>query len=85
VAVASDATGAHIVAASADGSANDIWTSSDSGMTWTNRTKGTAASGNEWAAVASDATGTHLVAVASDGVPLPGITPLFLQGDIWTN
>ncbi len=79
--VASDATGARLVAASAHGSANDIWTSADSGMTWTNETTGTAASGQQWVAVVSDATGSHVVAISSDP---PGGGPCCF-GDIWTN
>jgi hypothetical protein len=38
---------------------------------WTNRTRGTLASGQEWLAVASDASGQHLVAVSST-VTSPG-------------
>jgi hypothetical protein len=80
-AVASDATGAHLVAASAHGTTNDVWTSEDSGITWTDVTAGTPASGQQWVAVASDASGSHLVAVSSDA---PGGGPC-CQGDIWTN
>jgi hypothetical protein len=46
----------------------DIWTSRDSGATWTNQTKGTAASGDQFSAVASDATGTNLVAAGASGI-----------------
>ncbi len=81
-AVASDATGTHLVAASAHGSSNDIWSSADSGMTWINETAGTAASGQQWGAVASDTTGSHLVAVSNDPSGGGGIC---CQGDIWTN
>ncbi len=80
-AVASDATGAHLVAACAHGNANDIWTSADSGATWTNETGGTVASGQQWITVASDATGAHLVAISSGG---PGGGPCCF-GDIWTD
>jgi hypothetical protein len=81
VAAASDATGVHIVAASAHGNVNDIWTTADSGMTWTDETAGSAASGQQWVAAASNATGIHLVTVSSDP---PGGGPCCF-GDIWTN
>jgi fibro-slime domain-containing protein len=68
-AVASDSTGQHLVAVASKG---DIWTSSDSGATWTDRTASTGASGLAWTAVASDASGQHLVAAAKGG-------------DIWTS
>jgi len=81
-AVASDSTGTHLVAACAPSVApaggldqGDIWVSSDSGATWTNRTQGTAASASEWASVASDATGTHLVAACAHA----------RANDIWTS
>jgi hypothetical protein len=80
LAVASDASGTNLVAASAHGSVNEIWMSTDFGTSWTNVTAGTAASGQQWAAVASDATGVHLVAVSSDP-PGAGICCI---GDIWT-
>jgi hypothetical protein len=60
--VASDSTGAHLVAITVY---SDIWTSSDSGVTWVNRTVGTAASLQSWMAVASDSSGAHLVAASS--------------------
>lgn len=81
IAAASDATGAHIIAASAHGSVNDIFTTADSGMTWIDETAGTAAAGQQWIAAASNATGTHLVTVSSDP---PGGGPCCF-GDIWTN
>ena len=69
--LASDNTGTFLVAVSQD-SANqgmgDIWTSRDSGATWTNQTKGTAASGDQFSAVASDANGTNLVAAGGSGI-----------------
>jgi hypothetical protein len=77
VSVASSSDGSHLVAATVPpgkgfaSTSGDLWTSSDSGATWTNGTAGTAASGQSWTAVASDATGTRLVAAASGG-------------DIWT-
>jgi hypothetical protein len=73
VSVASSADGSHLVAATmAPGegfvsTSGDLWTSSDSGATWTNGTAGTAATGQPWSAVASDATGTHLFAAPSHG------------------
>lgn len=93
-AVASDATGTHLIAASegpaprsGSGSAGDIWTSADSGMTWTNETVGTAGSGQFWAAVASDGTGRHLLGVTSQKAAV-GVgfgPPCCYGGDIWTN
>jgi hypothetical protein len=79
--VASDSTGAHLVAASAHGRGNDIWTSADSGITWTNDTAGTDASGQQWVAVASNTNGTHFAAVSSGP---PGGGPCCF-GDVWTN
>jgi hypothetical protein len=76
-AVASDATGAHLVATAF----RDVWTSADSGITWTDQNTGTASSGQVWGAVASDATGTHLVAISS-GLPRSG--PCCFE-NIWTN
>jgi len=83
--VASDATGAHLVAASSGDARRDIWTSSDSGATWTDDTAGTDASGNNWGAVASDATGAHLVAASDDPPPGGGGGSPLVGGDIWTN
>jgi len=81
-AVASDSTGTNLVAVAqetltAGGIAYglDIWTSADSGATWTNRTAGTAASGNLWWAVASNATGGRIVAVSAHG----------RENDVWTS
>jgi hypothetical protein len=74
--MAADSTAEHLVAADASG---DIWTSSDSGATWTNRTQGTAASGLDWQAVASDSTGTHLIVAAGD------IWTYTDSGATWTN
>jgi photosystem II stability/assembly factor-like uncharacterized protein len=72
--VASDASGKNLIVGSgAPGSVGgDVFTSTDSGVTWNNETAGTLASGLGWGGVASNAAGTHLVAVASGG-------------DIWTN
>jgi photosystem II stability/assembly factor-like uncharacterized protein len=78
VSVASSADGSHLVAATAApgrgfaSNSGDLWTSSDSGVTWINGTACTLASNQPWSAVASDATGTHLFAAAS-------------PGGIWTN
>jgi hypothetical protein len=77
--MASDSTGTHLVAIT---SYSDIWTSADSGATWTNRTKGTAASNQSWQAVASDSTGTHLVAVCQQSLTQGGV---LYGGDIWTS
>jgi type I restriction enzyme R subunit len=68
--VASDSTGTHLVAVTTSAGAfpdGNIWTSSDSGATWTNRTQGTQASGQRWSSVASDSTGAHLIAI--EGTP----------------
>jgi hypothetical protein len=74
--VASDSSGARLVAASwgrSDGTDGcvpqaDVWTSADFGTTWTNQTKETPASGQQWTALASDATGTTLVAATGDAI-----------------
>ncbi len=80
--VASDSTGTNLVAVckrfgSAGGvpRGGDIWTSADAGVTWTNRTAGTAASGKDWIAVASDSGGGRLVAASAHG----------LANDVWTS
>jgi hypothetical protein len=72
VSVASDQTGANLVAVAGGGlavagtgSAGDIWTSSNSGATWTDRTSSGAPHDVYWASVASDSTGTNLVAVGA--------------------
>jgi hypothetical protein len=80
--VASDATGINLVAVTTIGTLNpdgNIWTSADAGVTWSNRTKGTTASGQYWQSVASDATGTNLVAVTRFTGILPG------GEDVWTS
>ncbi len=65
--VASNSDGTKLIAAVGGG---DIWTSSDSGATWTaNNVNG---GFNNWQSVASDSTGTKLVAVV-------------YGGDIWTS
>jgi hypothetical protein len=88
-AVASDSTGMKLVAvvngaADADPNFNpevqdgDIWTSTDGGVTWTDRTQSSSAHGQAWFSVASDSTGTNLVAVTpGQGVLGPGA--------IWTS
>ncbi len=79
--VASDSTGIHLVAVAGLNGVNaggDIWTSADAGATWTNRTKGTRASGQGWKSVASDSNGTHLVAAIGAAGASPG-------GDVWTS
>jgi hypothetical protein len=88
-AVASDASGTHLVAVSKAVSGNgptgvaggDLWTSADSGATWTNRTAATVATGQVWTSVASDATGVHLVGVVNGG----GIWTSTNSGLTWTN
>ena len=75
---ASDTTGTQLAAAAAYG---DIWTSSDGGATWTNRTPSGPAHDQYWVAMMSDSTGTKLVALTGgDAVAGPGTT-----GDIWTS
>jgi hypothetical protein len=72
-------TGWFSITSSADGTklaavvfSGDIWTSSDSGLTWADQTVGTSASNKHWDSITSSADGTKLAAVAYDG------------GDIWT-
>jgi hypothetical protein len=72
VSVASDSTGANLVAAAGGGivaagpgATGDVWTSSDSGATWTDQTSSGPAHDVYWASVASDSTGKNLVAVGS--------------------
>ncbi len=76
-AVASDATGMKLVAASSAYGGptykGDLWTSSNGGLTWVNQTSAGAAHNKYWFSVASDATGTNLVAVEQSG------------GGIWTS
>jgi hypothetical protein len=59
-AIASDATGDNLIVA-----ANDLWTSSDGGVSWTNRTPSGITHDLQWVAVASDGSGTKLVALAN--------------------
>ncbi len=89
--VASDASGERLIAFDPGpddrnpSGVGDLWTSDDAGQTWTNRTQGTAASGQPWRAVAADAPGTNLVAVATSPVGIEsGIHPPGF-GDIWTS
>jgi hypothetical protein len=76
--VASDSSGMNLVAL-----AGDIWTSTDGGMTWTDRTSSGAAHGQTWKWVASDSTGQKLVAVVDGFVDTPP-GPV-VQRDIWTS
>lgn len=86
--VASDATGTNLVAVvngfydlpDEDPAAfsGDVWTSTDSGVTWIDRTASSPAHGGAWSSVASDATGTNLVA-ATQGLGVFG------PGAIWTS
>jgi hypothetical protein len=78
--VASDSTGANLVAVGA--LSGDIWTSTDSGATWTDRTTSGPAHSRYWASVASDSTGTRLVAVEGGEV---FIASGQVAGDIWTS
>lgn len=86
--VASDATGTNLVAvvngfydrpeANPAAFSGDVWTSTDSGATWTDRTASSSAHGQAWRSVASDASGTNLVAVTA-GLGVLG------PGAIWTS
>jgi len=89
--VASNTTGTNLVAGAAFG---DVWTSSDSGATWTDRTPSGPAHDLSWASVASDSTEkTAWVSVASDSTGLHhlaatrlyGQTGDYHTGDIWTS
>jgi hypothetical protein len=72
--VASDSTGTNLVAVvngfhdipGDDPAAfsGDVWTSTDSGATWTDQTASSPAHGQEWKSVASDSSGKKLVAVS---------------------
>jgi hypothetical protein len=81
ISVASDATGTHLVAGGGgeeSGSTNgDIWTSSNSGATWTDQTLSGPAHDQVWTSIASSSTGTKLVALS--GGHCGG------NGDIWTS
>jgi hypothetical protein len=45
----------------------DIWTSTNSGVTWTNQTQTASVHGYGWQALASSSDGTHLAAAVTDG------------------
>jgi hypothetical protein len=72
--VASDSTGTNLVAVvngfhdvpGDDPAAfsGDVWTSTDSGATWTDQTASSPAHGQAWKSVASDSSGTKLVAAS---------------------
>ena len=76
--VASDSTGTKLVAVV---SQEDIYTSTDSGVNWINKTIGTPLSGLIWYGIASDSTGTKLVAIPSYG----DIYTSTDSGTNWTN
>jgi hypothetical protein len=63
---ASDSTGTNLAAVAFEG---DIWTSTNGGATWTDRTTATGSNPNAnnqfWASIASDSTGANLVALAT--------------------
>ena len=59
----------------------DIYTSTDSGVTWTNRTTGTSLAGLNWSSITSSGDGTKLAATVYDG-------DIYTSGDggtTWTN
>jgi hypothetical protein len=76
ISVASSATGTMLVALSGGGATGschgycspvgDIWTSTDSGVTWIDRTPTGPVHNASWTSVASDSSGMNLVAVGSD-------------------
>jgi hypothetical protein len=86
--VASVATGANLVAVvngfydrpddNPAAFSGDVWTSTDSGATWTDQTALSPAHGGAWNSVASDASGTNLVAVTQG-------LGVFGPGAIWTS
>jgi hypothetical protein len=81
LAVASDSTGMRLVVVG-----TDIWTSTNGGSTWANRTPSGPAHNHTWTSVASDSTGMKLVAVvngAADGIY--NFNPEERDGDIWTS
>jgi photosystem II stability/assembly factor-like uncharacterized protein len=86
--VASDATGSHLVAA---GEFGDIWTSTDSGTTWIDRTPSGSAHNLLWASVVSDGAGANLAAISGGGFyeSAPGNPSLLWtssdSGVTWTN
>jgi hypothetical protein len=83
--IASDGSGAHLVAVTQGDHAldvpGDIWTSANGGGAWVNRTTGTPASGITWTGVASDSSGAHLVAISAGG----GIWTSTDSGATWTH
>jgi photosystem II stability/assembly factor-like uncharacterized protein len=96
--VASDATGKNLVAVvrgftdrpglGSGGFDGDIWTSTNGGEAWTNRTASSAVHHQAWSAVASDSSGTHLVAVTIGGsalLPTGAIWTSSDSGATWTN
>ena len=78
--LASDASGVHLVGAG--GIFGDLWTSSDSGLTWTDRTASGAGHRASWVSVGSDLTGRYLVAAAGGGEAMQGTGA---TGDLWTS
>jgi hypothetical protein len=92
--VASDSTGTKLVAvvfafydARGAGFTGEVWTSADSGVTWSNQTGSGSAHGQAWTSVASDATGTKLIAATQgQGTVGPGaIWTSIDSGRTWTN
>jgi photosystem II stability/assembly factor-like uncharacterized protein len=80
-AITSSANGTKLVAIEVNNAdQGDIWTSSDSGVTWINRTTGTGESGYEWEAITSSSDGTKLVATAACATGCP-----FVDGTVWVS
>ena len=80
--VASDASGMKLVAVAAGGG---IWTSTDGGITWVDRTPSGPAHVQQWMSVASDATGTNLAVVVNGFYDRPNADPAAFSGDVWTS
>jgi hypothetical protein len=87
-AIASDTTGMDLVLAEVpyygDGG-GDIWTSTDGGRTWTDRTPSGPAHRHYWQSVASDSSGKNLVAVIKPVHPIDRPPAVQDSGDIWTS
>lgn len=91
VSIASSSDGSHLVAAqgggfvvAGDGATGDIWTSSDSGVTWTQQATDLIA--YSWVSVASNSDGTQLIAASQTQIGGPGdLWTSYDSGVTWTN